>query len=97
MKSRKHKQHFKPILHAYLEKKSINEICKLVNSAALTILTYHLIKETHPNSHTILNWIENQRLNDGGWHWKPKHLKPKKSEAWCTALILATYKCIGRA
>jgi len=42
--------------------------------------------------HEVLEWIRKQRLDDGGWHWKSKKEKPEKSEAWSTALVLASFK-----
>jgi len=92
LKSKIYGSSFKPVILEFLKKHDIEEICSLVNSAALTVITYIIMGEKPNLVHEVLEWIRKQRLDDGGWHWKSKKEKPEKSEAWSTALVLASFQ-----
>ncbi len=76
----------------FLEERDLDEICELVNSASLYLLTYEIVGGTPPSTRErVSSWILSQKLSDGGWSWLPKE-RAEKGEAWCTALVLAALK-----
>jgi len=96
LKSKKCTSAFQRFVLDFIQGKSREEICEPVNGAVSTILTYlqaggkkdsQLVKDT-------VEWVKQQRLKDGGWHWKPASLvsTDAKSEAWISAGVLATLK-----
>ena len=95
LKSKIHKESFKPVILGLIERQNLGNVRELVNSAALTILTYIMAGGKRSSDLVVktLDWIRKQRLDDGGWHWKPRaDIVSEESEAWCTALIHASFK-----
>jgi len=95
LKSKIHKESFKPVILGLIERQNLGNVRELVNSAALTILTYIMAGGKRSSDLVVktLDWIRKQRLDDGGWHWKPKaNIVSEESEAWCTALVHASFK-----
>jgi hypothetical protein len=96
LKSRECTADFRRFVLDFINSKSGHEICEFVNSAVSTILTYVLAGgEKNSNLvHDTTKWIKQQRLLDGGWHWKPVELLPAYvlSEAWISAGVLATLR-----
>lgn len=96
LKSRQCTAVFQRFLLDFIEGKSKEEIYEFVNGAVSTILTYLLAggKKDSKLVKDTVEWIEHQRLKDGGWHWKPANLlsTDAKSEAWISAGVLAILK-----
>ena len=95
LKSKTRRENFKPVALDFIEKQNLGNVRELVNSAALTVLTYIMAGGKRSSNLVIktLDWIRKQRLDDGGWHWKPKaNIVSEESEAWCTALVYASFK-----
>jgi len=92
---------FRQTVLRFIESKQPGEICGLVNSATSTLLTYALAGGSVDSRlvRDTTNWILAQRLEDGGWHWKPAEELPKgaRSEAWSTAAVFATLKAVEGA
>jgi len=101
LKSKKCTNEFKQIVLKFIESKQLEEICGLVNSATSTLLTYVLVGGSLGSElvGNTTNWILAQRLEDDGWHWKPKSKLPKgaRGEAWSTAAVFATLKAVNGA
>jgi len=96
LKSRECTLEFRQLVLDFIKGKSQQEICELVNGAVSTILTY-LLACGEKDSKLVQNttkWIKQQRLKDGGWHWKPTKLLSTdvRSEAWISAGVLAALK-----
>jgi len=81
LKSKIYGSDFKPIILEFLGRHDIGDICKLVKSAALTVITYIIADKRPKIIDRILDWIKKQRLYDNGWHWLPKKETPEKSES----------------
>lgn len=94
LKSRECTAEFRQSVLDFINSKSQQEICEFVNGAVSTILTY-LLAGGEKDSKLVQDttrWIKQQRLEDGGWHWKPvKLVSPHvSSEAWISAGVFAT-------
>lgn len=92
---------FRQLILDFIEGKSRQEICELVNGATSTVLAY-LAAGGKTNSRLvfdIIKWIKAQRLKDGGWHWKPlKTLSTDvRGEAWITAAVFAVLRKVDDA
>jgi squalene cyclase len=101
LKSQYCTKQFRQKLLGFIESQSEKQICSLVNSAVCTVSTY-ILAGGYKNAQWIrqtIGWIKRQRLNDGGWHWKPKRKLPTKaeSEAWITAAVISLLKVTGGA
>lgn len=74
-----------------------DKVKELVNSAVYSIDALLLLGEDKHSSlmQETITWIKQQQLDDGGWHWRPKHelSKETESEVWIT---LATYDLLKR-
>lgn len=96
LKSRECTAEFQQLVLDFINGKNQQEICELVNGAVSTVLTYLLAggKKDSELVRDTTRWIKQQRLTDGGWHWKPIKLSSAdvKSEAWMSAGVLATLK-----
>lgn len=99
LKSKECTKEFKQIVLKFIESAQLEEICRLVNSATSTLLTYVLAGGSVGSGlvRDTTNWILAQRLEDDGWHWKPKAELPKgaRSEAWSTAAVFAALKAVN--
>jgi len=96
LKSRECTPEFRQSVLDFINKKSQQEIRELVNGAVSTILTY-LLAGGEKDSKLVWDttrWIKQQRLRDGGWHWKPLKLLSAevRSEAWISAGVFATLR-----
>jgi len=96
LKSRESTVGFRQSVLDFINRKSQQEICELVNGAVSTIQTYLLAgggKDSKLVQDTT-KWIKRQRLRDGGWHWKPIKLLSAevRSEAWISAGVFATLR-----
>lgn len=96
LKSRECTAEFRQFCLDFINSKSQQEICEFVNGAVWTILTY-LLAGGEKDSKLVQDttrWIKQQRLEDGGWHWKPVKLLPAdvRSEAWISAGVFATLR-----
>jgi hypothetical protein len=84
LKSRECTAEFRKFCLDYINSKSHQEICELVNGAVSTVLTY-LLAGGEKDSKLVRDtsrWIKQQRLEDGGWNWKPvKNSYPQMLEA----------------
>ena len=64
---------------------------ELVNSAVYSVNTLLLLGEDMQSNMVkgLITWIEKQRLEDGGWHWRPKNemLGEAESEVWITLVV----------
>jgi len=73
------------------------EAKKLVNSSVYAVETLLLLgqEKTSLLVRDTVEWIKQQQLMDGGWHWRPRKDLPKnaQSEVWIT---LATYSILTR-
>jgi len=73
------------------------EAKKLVNSIVYAVETLLLLGQKRSSFlvRNMVEWIKQQQLEDGGWHWHPKKDLPKnaQSEVWIT---LATYNLLAR-
>jgi len=92
---------FRQKLLNFIESQSEKQTLALVNSAVCTVSTY-ILSGGSKNSQWVqqtIDWIKQQRLNDGGWHWKPKQKLSAnvKSEAWITAAVFSLLKTAGKA
>lgn len=92
---------FRRRLLNFIQSQSEEQIWALVNSAVCTVSTYILAggsKDSKWVQQTI-GWIKHQRLNDGGWHWKPRQKlsASARSEAWITAAVFSLLKTTGEA
>jgi len=101
LKSRECTPEFRQLVLDFINGKSQQEICELVNGAVATILTYLLVggeKDSKMVQDTT-KWIKQQRLRDGGWHWKPIKLLSAevRSEAWISAGVFATLRITEKA
>ncbi|MFQ6068809.1 MAG: hypothetical protein ACE5KD_04610 [Candidatus Bathyarchaeia archaeon] len=74
-------------------------IKELVNSAVYSVEALLLLGEFKQSSivQDTVKWIKQQRLEDGGWHWRPKHELARKagSEVWITLAIYDLLKRVG--
>ncbi len=72
------------------------KVTELVNSAVYGVETLLLLdKDKHsPLVSSMIEWIKQEQLEDGGWHWRPKRALPKdaQSEIWIT---LAVYNLLA--
>jgi len=101
LKSRECTAEFRQFVFDFINSKSKQEICEFVNGAVSTILTY-LLAGGEKNSKLVqdtIRWIKQQRLEDGGWHWKPIKLlsADARSEAWVSAGVFATLRLTDEA
>jgi len=78
---------------------SRGKIRELVNSAVFSVDALLLLGEDKQSTivRDTVGWIKRQRLEDGGWHWRPKHELSKKaeSEVWITLAIYDLLKRTG--
>lgn len=101
LKSERCTKQFRQRLIEFIESRSEKEIREFVNSAVCTVSTY-ILAGGSPNSSWVkqtMGWIKQQRLNDGGWYWKPKQRlsADAQSEAWITAAVFSLLKTTGKA
>jgi len=77
--------------------KNMVEAKKLVNSSVYAVETVLLLGQERTSLlvRNMVEWIKQQQLKDGGWHWRPRKDLPKdaQSEVWIT---LATYSTLAR-
>jgi len=70
---------------------SPDKMKELVNSAVSSVETLLLLGEDKSSRivRDIIEWIKQQQLEDGGWHWRPKQKLPKgaESEVWITLAV----------
>ncbi|KPV63812.1 MAG: hypothetical protein AOA65_1172 [Candidatus Bathyarchaeota archaeon BA1] len=101
LRSRGCTEEFRQVVLKFIEEKSGEDICRLVNSATSTLLTYILVGGEKDKKwvQDTMGWLKQQQLKDGGWHWKPKGELPlnARSEAWSTAMVFAALKTIDGA
>jgi len=78
---------------------SCGKIRELVNSAVFSVDALLILGEDKQSTivRDTIGWIKRQRLEDGGWHWRPKHELPQKaeSEVWITLAICDLLKRTG--
>jgi len=87
---------FPQLIENHIVKNSA-EAKRLVNAGVYAVETLLLLGQERSSPFVInmVEWIKQQQLEDGGWHWRPRKDLPKdaQSEVWVT---LAAYSILAR-
>ena len=80
---------------------SWEKVRELVNSAVYSVETLLLLGEDKSSSivQDTIQWIKQQELEDGGWHWLPKQKLQAgvESEVWITSAVYNLLTSVNEA